>query len=130
MKVEELVLAKCINNEKNDFVLGQLYVVDEIHIGQSSSSVRIDGIYCNSIWFKYYDANMNEIDIYRSKYSPYFREEDKEIEEVPYRYSFGFIDCGGLSDIARDELDKNFNCFADKLNKVIRELNELKKEGK
>ena len=55
-------------------------------------------------------------------------EEEKEIEKIPYCYSFGFIDCGGLSDVARDELDKNFNYFKDKINELIDAVNEIRKE--
>lgn len=68
--------------------------------------------------------------LYNDSYGFQIVEEEKDIEEIPYHYSFGYIDCGGLSDVARDELDKNFNYFKDKINELINAVNKLKKEGK
>lgn len=79
MIVKDLVLAKCINNEDNwsekiynKLEVDKYYVVEELSIGQSNSSVRINGKWYNSIMFEYYDDYLNLLDIYHSKYSPYF----------------------------------------------------------
>ena len=78
MKCKDLVLAKCIENidswgDKNTGLeIGKYYVVEEIHIGQSNSSIKINGKSYNSILFEYYDNYLEKIDIYHSKYSPYF----------------------------------------------------------
>lgn len=79
MKTEELVLAKCIRNidtwgDKNiGLEIDKYYVVEEIDIGQSHSSVKINGKSYNSILFEYYNDYLEKFDIYHSKYSPYFR---------------------------------------------------------
>lgn len=57
-------------------------------------------------------------------------EEDKDIEEIPYHYNFGHIDCGDLKREVVEELSENFNYFKDKINELVRELNKIKKEGK
>ena len=75
MKVENLVLAKCIKNidpwsDKNTGLeIGKYYVIEEINIGQSKSSIKINGKSYNSILFEYYNDYLEEIDIYKS----YFR---------------------------------------------------------
>ena len=77
MKVEDLVLAKCIRNidplddKDTGLEVDKYYVIEEIHIGQSSSSIKINGKFYNSILFEYYNDYLKEIDIYNSKYSPY-----------------------------------------------------------
>lgn len=77
MKVEDLVLAKCIKNidpwgdEDTGLEIGKYYVIEEIHIGQSNSSIKINGKSYNSILFEYYNDYLEKIDIYNSKYSPY-----------------------------------------------------------
>ena len=73
-----MVFLKCIRNEILDEKITELevnkwYVMDNIEIGQSSSTVTINGKRYNSILFDYYDEYMNKFDIYRSEYSPYFR---------------------------------------------------------
>ena len=83
MKVEELVLAKCIKNidawteEEIDLEIGKYYVVQEINIGQSHSSIKINDKSYNSILFEYYNDYLEEFNIYNSKYSPYFKSEVK-----------------------------------------------------
>lgn len=74
-KANELILAKCIKTEAwgtgtTNLELGKYYVVEALLIGQSNSSVMIEGKSYNSIMFEYYDAFMNLINIYK-KYSPY-----------------------------------------------------------
>ena len=77
MKAENLVLAKCIKNIEHwgdkytGLEIGKYYVIEEIHIGQSKSSIKINGKSYNSILFEYYNDYLEEIDIYHSKYSPY-----------------------------------------------------------
>ena len=79
MKVEELVLAKCIRNidpwddKDTGLEIGKYYVIEEIHIGQSNSSIKINGKSYNSILFEYYNNYLEEFNIYNSKYSPYNR---------------------------------------------------------
>ena len=85
MKIEDLVLGKCIRNidpwgdKDTELEIGKYYVIEEIHIGQSNSSIKINGKSYNSILFEYYNDYLEEIDIYHSKYSPYFKlkESDK-----------------------------------------------------
>lgn len=83
MKLNELVLAKCIRNidpwgDKNTRLeIGKYYVIEEIQIGQSNSSIKINGKSYNSILFEYYNDYLEEINIYYSKYSPYFNLETK-----------------------------------------------------
>ena len=55
-------------------------------------------------------------------------EEEKEIEKIPYHYNFGYIDCGDLKIEVVEELSKNFNYFADKINELIDAVNELRKD--
>jgi len=73
MKVEELVLAKCIRTSawstgETNLEIGKYYVVEEIHIGQSYSSVKIEGKSYNSIMFDYFEARPLNI---HERYSPY-----------------------------------------------------------
>ena len=152
MKVNELVLAKCIANKETSLVLGQYYVVDAIYIGQSMSSVVIDGIHYNSIRFEYYDDKHNELDIYHSKYSPYFKkleipieeydftkdphvyaeeelEEDKEIELIPIEefnisYNLGFVDYRKI-EVLKDYLNKDFQTIYDTLDLLIKNQKKL-----
>ena len=83
MKCKDLVLAKCIKNidtwgDKNTGLeIDKYYVVEEIHIGQSNSSIKINGKIYNSILFEYYNDYLEKIDIYHSKYSPYFNLESQ-----------------------------------------------------
>lgn len=78
MKIDELVLAKCIENidpwgnKETGLEIGKYYVVEEIHIGQSNSSIKINDKVYNSILFEYYNDNLELLDIYHSKYSPYY----------------------------------------------------------
>lgn len=78
MKIDELVLAKCIKNidpwgdKETGLEIGKYYVVEEIHIGQSNSSIKINGKVYNSILFEYYNDHLEFLDIYHSKYSPYY----------------------------------------------------------
>lgn len=87
MKVEDLVLAKCIKNidpwsdKDTGLEIGKYYVIEEIHISQSMSSIKINGKSYNSILFKYYNDYLEEIDIYDSKYSPYLFQYLKESGE-------------------------------------------------
>ena len=55
-------------------------------------------------------------------------EEEKEIEKIPYHYNFGYIDCGDLKIEVVEELSKNFNYFADKINELIDVVTEIRKE--
>lgn len=55
-------------------------------------------------------------------------EEEKEIEKIPYHYNFGYIDCGDLKIEVVEELSRNFNYFADKINELIAVVNKLRKE--
>lgn len=115
MKLEELILAKCINDVdpwndgKTSLEVGRYYLPERINIGQSCSDVVIDGKSYNSILFDFYDSRLEEIDIYHSKYSPYFREEDKEIEELDTSEGISVVHC------------------AYKINELIKAVNELKK---
>lgn len=74
MKVEELLLAKCIKNidpmGNTDIGLevGSYYVVTHINMGQSYTSITINNKSYNSVLFEFY--NLAEVDIY-SKYNPY-----------------------------------------------------------
>lgn len=54
-------------------------------------------------------------------------EEEKEIEKIPYHYNFGYIDCGDLKIEVVEELSKNFNYFADKINELIDVVNSINK---
>lgn len=56
--------------------------------------------------------------------------EDKEIEEIPYHYNLGYIDCGDLKREVVEELSNNFNYFAKKINELIKAVNELNKRDK
>lgn len=47
-------------------------------------------------------------------------EEEQDIEEIPYHYNLGYIDCGNLKREVVEELSKNFNYFADKINELIK----------
>ena len=73
-----MIFLKCINNidpmsnKLEPINIGQWYVMESIRIGQSFSYVVINGKSYNSIMFEYYDDFMNEVDIYHSKYSPYY----------------------------------------------------------
>ena len=58
------------------------------------------------------------------------KEEEKDIETIPYHYNLGYIDCGDLKREVVDELSNNFNYFADKINELIDAVNKLKKEDK
>ena len=86
MIIEELVLAKCIRNidtwsgKDTGLEIGKYYVIEEIHIGQSNSSVKINDKFYNSVLFEYYNDCLKKIDIYNSKYSPYFNLERKGVE--------------------------------------------------
>ena len=83
MKLNELVLAECIKNidpmrdENIGLEVGKYYVVEEINIGQSYSTIKINGKSYNSILFRYYNDYLKMIDIYHSKYSPYFNLESE-----------------------------------------------------
>lgn len=74
MKLEEIVLAKCIRNvdpnsdEDTGLKIGKYYLVTHINMGQSHTSITIDNKSYNSILFEFY--NLQEVDIY-SKYNPY-----------------------------------------------------------
>lgn len=76
MKINELVLAKCIDNwdewdsKPNGLEINKYYVVTEINIGQSNSNIMINGSYYNSIMFEYFDSYMRPLNIYKV-YSPY-----------------------------------------------------------
>ena len=76
MEIKEILLAKCINNidpwgdKKTDLVIGKLYKVDEIHMGQSYTTITIDNKSYNSVMFEFYDEKNNEINIYKI-YNPY-----------------------------------------------------------
>lgn len=84
MKVDELIWGRCLMEEepfshkKTGLKNNVLYAIEEINIGQSHSSVTIEGKKYNSAMFEYYDKNFKEIDIYKSKYSPYFRNKLKK----------------------------------------------------
>ena len=71
-----MLLAKCINNidpwnnNKTDLVIDKYYYVEDLNIGQSYSTVKIEGVAYNSVMFKYYDDFLKSIDIYK-KYNPY-----------------------------------------------------------
>ena len=75
-KIEELVLAKCIKNIDpmssldTGLEIGKYYVVSNINMGQSYTSITINDKSFNSVLFEFYDDTLNEIDIY-SKYNPY-----------------------------------------------------------
>lgn len=100
MKPNELVLAKCIknidprNDEMANLEIDKFYVVDEIWIGQSNSSVKIDGKSYNSIMFEYYDSHMKPINIYE-KYSPY-KNIKKEQSKTPE----------SIKNLSREQLEK------------------------
>lgn len=144
-KVDELILAKCINNEGYEEILeiGKCYAVEEIQIGQSSSTVIINGYAFNSIKFKYYNDKLEEFDIYHSKYSPYHKiiEEDKEtvfipIEEFNIHFNLGFINYKNI-EVLKEYLNKDFQTIYDTLDlliknqkKLIDVVNKLNKEGK
>ena len=72
MKCEELVLAKCIKNidpwgdKETGLEIGKYYIVEEIHIGQSNSSIKINGKSYNTILFEYYNDYLEQFDIYNS----------------------------------------------------------------
>lgn len=84
MKIDELVLAKCIKNidpwgdKETGLEIGKYYVVEEIHIGQSNSSIKINGKVYNSILFEYYNDHLELLDVYHSKYSSYYNLESFE----------------------------------------------------
>ena len=52
-------------------------------------------------------------------------EKPKKIEEIPYHYNLGYIDCGDLKREVVEELSKNFNYFADKINELTKAVNYL-----
>lgn len=125
MKVEELIFAKCVmntdpwNGQDTGLELNTYYVLETINIGQSNSSVVIDGKSYNSVLFEFYDSKLKEIDIYRSKYSPYFKkkpmlvfnEEDEltEINAVPnmtFRFSARGLDIFSTEEPKKIEEDK------------------------
>lgn len=54
--------------------------------------------------------------------------EEKEIDKIPYHYNLGYIDCGDLTREVIEELTKNMNCFTDKINELIDEINKLKED--
>ena len=91
MKSEELVLAKCINNidtwadKEIDLEIGKYYVVEEINIGQSNSTIKINGKSYNSILFEYYNDYLKKFNIYNSKYSPYFKREVKYEKRINWK---------------------------------------------
>ena len=72
------VFLKCIKNiepmsgKLEILNIGQWYIMEEISIGQSRSSVKVDGKWYNSILFEYYNDFMKEFDVYHSEYSPYW----------------------------------------------------------
>ena len=82
MKTNGLVYAICrnnidpMNNENIGLIIGKHYIVDEIWIGQSHFSVKINDKSYNSILFDYFDLSGNPINIYR-EYSPYKIKGDK-----------------------------------------------------
>ena len=88
MKTNGLVYAICCNNidpmsDKNmDLIIGKRYVVDEIWVGQSHSSIRIGDKSYNSVLFDYFDLSGKPINIYR-EYSPYknYKIKDKKISK-------------------------------------------------
>ena len=55
-------------------------------------------------------------------------EDNQDIKEIPYHYNFGYIDCGDLKREVVEELSKNFNYFATKINEVIKEVNKQKND--
>jgi hypothetical protein len=52
---------------------GKLYEVEDINIGQSTTSIKIKGYEptFNSVMFKFYDIDSEPIDIFKTKYNPY-----------------------------------------------------------
>lgn len=79
MSAKEIIILKCVRNEIDGqiypFKIGNYYLMDSISIGQSHSSVIVNGKSFNSILFNYYKIKENklvECDIYRSEYSPYY----------------------------------------------------------
>ncbi len=86
MKTNGLVYAICRNNidpmdDKNiGLIIGKYYVVDEIWIGQSHSSIKIGDKSYNSILFDYFDLNGTPLNIYK-EYSPYKNYEIKGCKE-------------------------------------------------
>ncbi len=82
LKIEELVLAKCIQTSawgtgQTDLKLGEYYVVEEIMISQSYSSVVINNKAYNSIMFEYFECR--PLNIYE-RYSPYRRLKGEKYE--------------------------------------------------
>lgn len=75
-KLEDLLYAKCIENidpmgnMKTGLEIGKYYIVSNISMGQSYTSIFINGKSYNSVLFEFYDSNYKEVNIY-SKYSPY-----------------------------------------------------------
>lgn len=129
MKVEELILARCINDvdpwndEKTSLEVGRYYLPELINIGQSCSDVVIDGKSYNSILFDFYDSRLEEIDIYHSKYSPYFREEDKEIETLNYQNNSD----GSFWLNGKKYNSEPIKILAHKLIELIKAVNSIKK---
>ena len=71
MKPNSLLVGKCIR-EAEGLNLGQYYIIEEVNVGQSHSSVVVNGIAYNSIYFEYYNEDKKEVNIYE-EYSPYKR---------------------------------------------------------
>lgn len=61
------IVAKPVDNHYGDLKEGELYPVEMIHMGQSSTSVFLKDkkVSCNSVHFKFY-LGEHEIDIYKS----------------------------------------------------------------
>lgn len=118
MKVEELILAKCINNKDTSLEEEKYYKVEEIHIGQSNSSVLINGTCYNSIKFEYYDDKLEKFNIYHSKYSPYHKiiKKDRGIEKIDTNIPCAYE----IETTLRDKLNE----VIDELNKVVNRLNK------
>lgn len=71
MKPNSLLVGKCIR-EVEGLNLGQYYVIEEVNVGQSHSSVVVNGKGYNSIYFEYYNEDKKKVNIYE-EYSPYKR---------------------------------------------------------
>lgn len=72
------IQAKCVEESRNeipckkhDLEVGKFYNVESISMGQSYTSIGIDGKIYNSVLFEFYE-NGKEIDIYNDKrFNPY-----------------------------------------------------------
>lgn len=61
------IMAKLIDDHYGDLKVGELYQVEDIHMGQSNTSVYLKDkkVSCNSVHFKFYLGD-REINIYKS----------------------------------------------------------------